>query len=478
MVVGVDGLDLSPKEARLGLAAGGSAGPMGQVYGYWAPDLWPGEVLPGLGLAHFAPGGRPATASIRWPAALAAILGGCLLATGMHRALGYRAGILAALCWFSSLAVIDRSAGSGLDMILGAPAGSGLDMILGVATMAVVDRLIRRGADWIAGLWAASAFLAGGWPPLLLISLVILVIGRPGSYFSIRLLAPPIATAIGWSVLAIRAATVEAWASAMTLPLTRRPELALPFGVVLLGLPWAPFAAIAAARSVRAAWPPAGRAWIVGWLKAAMACAIAGAAVPGLGPAARVVALAGVLIAAAAGLDVAWKRSMAAGPRRLFYLMSSAIVALWLVAMIFASFAWIVAMPYYRALGIVMGVVVIVVATLGWSALGWGNTRRSVVTMAVLAAAIKLAHWGYYAPEWNYRFSQGPWGRAIGQWLPRKWPIYTFNDWLPADLAFAIGRPIRQLPTRASSPISPVPSAASSCSRPPSLPTGPTSPRR
>ncbi len=66
--------------------------------------------------------------------------------------------------------------------------------------------------------------------------------------------------------------------------------------------------------------------------------------------------------------------------------------------------------------------------------------------MAILAAGLKLAHWGYYAPEWNYRLSQGPWGRAIGQWVPRKWPIYTFHDW-PADLAFYIGRPIHQLPS-------------------------------
>ena len=44
-----------------------------------------------------------------------------------------------------------------------------------------------------------------------------------------------------------------------------------------------------------------------------------------------------------------------------------------------------------------------------------------------MAVGLKLAHWGYYAPEWNYRFSQGPWGRAIGQWVPRKWPVYTFR---------------------------------------------------
>jgi hypothetical protein len=48
-------------------------------------------------------------------------------------------------------------------------------------------------------------------------------------------------------------------------------------------------------------------------------------------------------------------------------------------------------------------------------------------------------------PEWNYRRSQGPWGRAIAQWVPPQLPIYTIHTW-PTDLAFAIGRPIRQLP--------------------------------
>jgi hypothetical protein len=53
-------------------------------------------------------------------------------------------------------------------------------------------------------------------------------------------------------------------------------------------------------------------------------------------------------------------------------------------------------------------------------------------------------HWTYYVPEWNYRHGQGPWGRAVGQWLLPNWTVYTFHDW-PPDLAFAIGRPVRQL---------------------------------
>jgi hypothetical protein len=430
VILGAEGLDVGPGEARLGLAAGESVGPLGQVFGYWAPDLWPGEVLPSLALARLGSTGRAHSAVVRWPAALAAILGGWILVRGMYRPFGYRAAIWAGVCWFGCLAVIDRSA------------GAGLDMILGVATLAVIDRLLARGADWTAGLWASLAFLAGGWPPLLLIGLVIIVNGRPGS-ISARLVLPPIATAIAWSIATTRVTSAEAWASALAMPLTRGGDWTLLPGVLLVGLPWTPFALIALSRSAREAWPADGRAWIKGWLQAALACAIAGTAVPGLAPAARIVTLAGLLIAAAAGLDLAWKRSYAA-PRRTFFAAFSMILALWLIAMIYGSFLWIVTMPYYRTLGIIMAVMVLAAAVLGWSALGSANTRRGLVTLVVLAVGLKLAHWGYYAPEWNYRLSQGPWGRAIGQWIPRKWPVYTFHDW-PPDLAFFIGRPVRQL---------------------------------
>ena len=66
--------------------------------------------------------------------------------------------------------------------------------------------------------------------------------------------------------------------------------------------------------------------------------------------------------------------------------------------------------------------------------------------MVAVSVALKLAHWGYYIPESNYRTGAGPWGRAIGQWVPEKHPIYVLHSW-PADLAFAMGRPVRQLAT-------------------------------
>jgi hypothetical protein len=69
--------------------------------------------------------------------------------------------------------------------------------------------------------------------------------------------------------------------------------------------------------------------------------------------------------------------------------------------------------------------------------------------VVAVAVGLKLFHWGVYVPEWNYRLSQGPWGRAIGQWVPPSWPIYTVHTW-PADLAFATGHPVRQLPNEKS----------------------------
>ncbi len=359
VALGASGLDVGPREARLGLAAGERVGPMGQVLGYWAPDLWPAQVMPSLALTRLTSTGRPTTAVVRWPAALAAIFAGWLLVAGMSRTFGTRAAIIFSFCWFSSLAVIDRSA------------GAGIDPILGLATLGAIDRILTRGSDWIAGLWASLAFLAGGWPPLAVIALAILVIGRRGSRFSLRLLLPTLGTVIVWSAATIGVASVELWAAALTLPLTQRPELGLAFGVLFfLGLPWSPFSFLALSRSNRDAWPMEGRAWVTGWLQAALASLIAGSLVPGLGPAARVVALAGLLVVAAASLESVWRNALAPAARRAFFFLFSAVLTLWLIVMIYGCFIWILTMPYYRTLGIVMGLMIPVVIVLGWSALG------------------------------------------------------------------------------------------------------------
>jgi hypothetical protein len=89
----------------------------------------------------------------------------------------------------------------------------------------------------------------------------------------------------------------------------------------------------------------------------------------------------------------------------------------------------------------VSSVPIAIVAVVSWLT---NQVRGSLFAIVALAVFLKIAHAGYYVPEWNYRRSQGPWGRAIGQWIPPNWPIYTTHAWNP-DLAFAIGRPVRQL---------------------------------
>jgi hypothetical protein len=432
VILGAINLDLNPTEARLGLAAGESVGPLGRVYGYWAPDLWPAQVIPSFMLGRLEAFGRPSPAAVRWPAALAGIVAGWMIARSMYKALGLRAGLLFGICWFSSLAMIDRSS------------ATGLDLILGLATIASIDRILTRGSDRVAGLWAALAFLAGGWPPLVVIALVIIVIGSKTAGYSLSLLLPPILTAVAWSFCTIWASSAEVWAASLTFPLMQAPAWSLGLQVIGVGLPWSPFAILVLSRSMRDGWKPDGRPWLTGWLQVALAAVIAGTLVPGLSQVSRFVALTGLLVITAASLEAAWTRSLSRVPRRTFFIVFGSVFALCLSVILYGSYIWNLVMPFYRPLGIITGIIAIGVSILGWSALETRNSRRGLVSLMVMAVALKLAHWGYYVPEWNYRYSQGPWARAITQWVPKRWELYTFHDWTP-DLAFFMKRPIRQL---------------------------------
>jgi hypothetical protein len=432
VILGAINLDLGPAEARLGLAAGEKPGPLGQVFGYWAPDLWPAQVIPSFVLGRLEAFGRPSSAAVRWPAALAGIVAGWMIARSMARALGLYAGVLFGICWFGSVALIDRSS------------TTGLNLILGMATLASIDRLITRGSHRVAGLWAALAFLAGGWPSLVVIALAAIVLGKTTARFSPGLVLAPMATAMLWSFWTVWASSAEVWAAALTLPLTQGPAWMLGPQVVALGLPWSPFAILLLHRSVRESWRDDGRPWLIGWLQVALACVIGGTVVPGLSEVTRIVALAGLLVGATACLEAARARVLARSARRMFFIVFGCVLGLGLIVVLYGSYIWNLAVPFYRPLGIIMSIVAIGVAILGWSALEIGNSRRGLVTLMVIAVGLKLVHWGYYVPEWNYRYSEGPWGRAIGQWVPKRWTLYTFHDW-PADLAFLVKRPVRQL---------------------------------
>jgi hypothetical protein len=432
VVCGVDSLDLGAIESRLGLAAGETLAPLGHIYGYWTADIWPAQLVPSAILSRWHVTGRGTTGAIRWPAAIAGIVIGCLLTRSMQRAAGIVASILTAVCWYGTIGLMDRSA------------EVGIDLILGLGTIATVDRLLTRGSDWGAGAWASLAFLAGGWPPLVVIGLAVIVIGKKQAGFSLRLMVPPVVTAIVWSLMVLSTATVETWASALTLPLVQRFDWKLTLHVFLLALPWSPAVLMILSPTIRESWNVQTRASVMSWVQVTIAALIGGTVVPGLRAPAEMLALAGFAMLAAAVIQVAWNRAMEPGPRNLFQSLVGVILLLWLTVMLYGLYVWNMAMPYYRFLGVIMAILGIAAITLGCTGLASGNTRRSVVTIMVLAVGLKIAHWGYYAPEWNYRLGQGAWGRAIGQWIPRKWPVYTFHPW-PTELAFAIERPVRQL---------------------------------
>jgi hypothetical protein len=279
---------------------------------------------------------------------------------------------------------------------------------------------------------------------VLLIFLAVIVVGRGSSSFSPHLVIPPLAAFGGWCAWAITSESTEAFAATLTWPLTQRPDWWLIPGVLGVGIPFSPFAFLALSRRLREGFNSITRNWVLGWFQVAVACLVAGTVIPGLAQTARIPALAGVLMIASLALDAAWSQALSQPARRSFLVLTFGLLAVWLMILLYGGYVWTLVLPYYRPLGITVLLLGIPVLILGWWASESGNTRRAVIALAVLSLSIKLVHFGYYVPEWNYRRGQGPWGRAIGQWLLPNWTVYTFHEW-PTDLALAIGRPVRML---------------------------------
>jgi hypothetical protein len=437
VLAGGGNLELGPVESRLGLAVGEHLGPFGQVFGSWEPSVWVGQLVPSLLWAR-GEGGTPTAASVRWPSAIAGVAIGLILARSASQMFGGRAGVLVGLTWFGSLALMDRSA------------GAGIDLITALGTIAALDRILGSGADLVAGGWASLAFLAGGWPPLAVIALATVVISRAGATLNWRLILPPALAAAAWSAWALSVAPAEAWGAALALPLTQQPAWLLAPGVLALALPWTPLAALSASRSIRDGWSPQGRLLVRGWLQVAGACLLAGTIVPGLALAARSPALAGLALAAAAACESLLSvgespRPKLAGAARLWLFSSAIAMSLgWALIVVLGGGYLAAAVPYYRSLAVILSIVAVPIVALTLIAATRGLPRMVFRCLVLLVICLKIGHWGYYVPEWNYRFDQGPWGRAIGQWVPPHWPIYTTHTWR-ADLAFATGHPVRQL---------------------------------
>ena len=450
-------LDLNETEAHLGLSIAAGLGPFGQVFGGWDPSVWPAQIAAGRFWA-WADGGRVLTGAIRWPAAIAGVLLGAFLSRRLTATMGPRAGVIAGLTWFGCLGLIDGPGGFasmtisflgsclGLDpraLLSGLGTPPGVDLIAGLGVVAALDRILHRGAGWVAGLWAALAFLAGGWPPLVVIALATVVLGRRGSTLSWRLAIPPMVAAVAWSAWAMRASTA-AWGVALSLPLTQRSAWLLAPEVVALSLPWGPLALLATRRSVRIGWGDEGRSLVFGWLQVAGAAALAGTVIPGLATAARLPALAGLAVAAAACADRIWEGELAPVSRRLVLGLGVAISLAWAALIVPGGTYLALAVSFYRPISLGLVLLAVLTCLAAGIAAGTGRTRWALGVVAAVAVGLKVAHAGIYVPEWNYRLSQGPWGRAIGQWVPPKWPIYTLHPW-PASLAFATGHPVVQV---------------------------------
>lgn len=432
VLVGASGLELGSEEGRLGLAVGEAIGPLGQAFGGWDASLWPGRVLPAQ-LWALTEDWPPMASSVRWPSAIAAVVLGLLVCRRASARLGPRTGILTGFALFGSLALIDRSA------------GGDLDLMMGLAVVAALDRILGRGADWVAGFWAALAFLSGGWPPLALIALVTVILGRRGATLSPKLLVPPLIAFVGWSIWVLVEARAEVWGAALAWPLTQAPDWGLAGWVLAFGLPWSPFAVLCAWPTVRRAWPAEGRSLVLGWLQVAAVATLAGSLVPGLAAAARLPALVGLAV----GASAAWARAWSAdewpkAARWVLMTLTIILAAAWLLIAAPRGCYLVAAVGFYRSVAILAlvlaGGALILAATAAIS----GNRRLALIAVVGIALGLKVVYAGIYAPEWNYRFGQGPWGRALGQWVPPRWPIYVFHPW-PADLAFATGHPFRQL---------------------------------
>lgn len=431
VLFGGAGLDLGPIESRLGLSAFENFGPLGRVYGGWEPSIWPAQLGASLVWA-WGEGGTPTSASVRWPSAIAGVAIGLILARAASKTLGGRAGVLAGLCWFGTVGLIDRSA------------GAGIDLITGLGTILTLDRVLRRGSDLLAGSWLAFAFLAEGWPPVALVVLASIVLGRREAAASWRLLLPPFLAIMGWSAWALAAMPAEVWASALALPLTQKPAWLLAPAVCGLALPWSPLVLLAASRSVRDGWSGTGRALSLGWLSAAGACLVAGTIVPGLALAAKVPAMAGLAVVSGSVLDRILAGTFSSKVNRWFLGISAVLTLFWHAIVVLGGGYLAAAIPCYRLLSIGLSLLCLPVSILASRSAARRDVRGGFGALLALAVMLKVAHSGYYVPEWNYRLSQGPWGRAVGQWVPPGWPIHTIHSWR-TDFAFATGHPVRQL---------------------------------
>jgi hypothetical protein len=432
VLLGGGSLEPTDAEARLALSAHEPISAVAQVLGGYDPSITPGAAwITAIWTAVFD-GSVPSTGSIRWPAVLAAIALGLLLARRVGAAFGPRAAVFAAIASFGSVALIDRSA------------TTRMDLLTALALVATLDRLLARGSDWVAGSLAAVAAIVGGWPALAAVLLTSIVIGRKNASPSVRLLLPPIAIFAAWSVWAIMTTRAEVWAAVVMLPLKQTESWKFGLWAIAAALPFAPLAVLAAVPSFRAGWDQAGRGMVSDWAKVAGVGLLAGTLMPGMAAVGVAMMFAGLVIGVAPVLDRMWATRLDGGARRTAAGLSLMLGIVTGATAVYAGAYLAAGQPYYRVAGIALIVLGTLAALFALDSAWTGSTRGSVRALVLVALIVKVAYSGYYMPEMNYRFSKGPWGRAVGQHVPPGKTIYTFHDVSPA-LALATEHPVHRL---------------------------------
>jgi hypothetical protein len=435
VVWGAARMDIGAHEARAAMAAREPIGPVGQSFGGLDPAIYPGSlVLPKL-WAQFEDNG-PGIESIRWPAAIVALLIAAVLALRTEYLSGKSAALWVSLGWLSSLAVIHRSGEAGIDII------GGFGLVLALDHCAA-----RRGrADWVCGLLASIAFLCSGLPPLILISAASIVISRSSAGLSLSYLAIVLTTIAGWSAWALSEISAEAWAAAIALPVSFRNGANFPVTTAILSLPAILFLPTLLGRRTREGWDARRTDYVNSWWTVAAMCLFAGTILPQFASAALLPIVAGSAVASghAWSAVLARRNEREAGFERLWVKIASVLIVSLSVLSIPALVYISLTIPYYRTASLFAIFIASLAAISCVSGMYSRDIRRFAAGFVLACVTVKIAHASIYVPEWNYRRGQGPWGRAVGQWVPEGWPIYALNGW-SADFAFATGHNFRQI---------------------------------
>ena len=433
---GATRLEVGPQEARLAMAAREPLGPVGQSFGGLDPAIYPGPLVAIKAWSIFEEHG-PGQQSFRWPSAIFAAMIGAFLTLRSEWICGKTAALTVAFCWLTSLAVINRSG------------EFGLDFFTGLALVAALNQTIAQNGrlDYRIALATGLAFLCGGLQPVILIVAASIILCRSSAGLTMPFLAIVLATVGGWSAWALNEISAEAWAASIALPVSFRSGSS--FAVLALGLclPTALAAPAALSQKIRENWSESRRDYVSGWWTIAAMSLFVGSVLPQFSRAALLPVVAGFAVISGHvwATAISNRRFRVLGWAGQWLSISTGLTVV-AMACAFIPMAIYISMsiPYYRAVCLISALILSIALLVCVRGLSQNDSSRSFIALAIMCLGLKLIHASIYIPEWNYRMGQGPWGRAIGQWVPEKWPIYTLHGW-STDLAFATGRNFRQI---------------------------------